>query len=179
METNLEKNNIPQNLAEETNSFYFYNSFNTRYSFFGIFVNKNKIRFLPVLLDYLQFVILSDIIDGKLEIKNCGIYSYLIQLVDGKKLFMDCVNLTYSESLGIPLSNLVIRNKKTQKIDDISKVFVFPAEGAIISLLLKRPILIDSFSIEYLTLPIISSVELPALINFIKASITALENKKQ
>jgi len=74
--------------------FYFFDAFATHYSFFAIFVNKNKTRFFPSLIDNMKFATMVSVAQKKLGLEHCGIYSYIMNLVDKRKLSIDC--LTYS-----------------------------------------------------------------------------------
>jgi len=168
--------NTPDNNSD--NLFYFYDAFCTHCEFFAIFINNNKNKFLPVILDGLKFATVVSVINNKLGLEHCGTYSYIIYLVNKRNLSIDCVNFMFSEKIKIPLTNLVIRNKRTKKIDDISKLFIFPADGAMISFLLKVPISVDDNSMKYLTLPIMPNVDLPLLFDFIKTSIMFAEEKE-
>jgi len=159
------------------NNFHFFDAFSTKKSFFSIFVNKNKTRFFPANLDVLHFAIINSVLQEKLKLEHCGVYSYIINLASKRGFSIDCVNMMFSEKIQLPLVNLVIRNNRTKKIDDISKLFLLPVDGAVISFLLKIPINIEENSLQYLTLPIIPGLELGLLIEFLKSSITAMEEK--
>jgi len=172
-------NKIIPSINDAESTFSFFDAFHTHYSFFAIFVNQNKTRFFPSLIDAMKFATMVNVAQNKLGIEHCGIYSYIMNLVDKRKLLIDCVNLMFSDKLQVPLTNLVIRNKKTKKIDDISKLFLFPADGAMLSFLLKIPISVDLNSINHLTLPVIPNIELPLLIDLIKNSIMFVEEKEQ
>ena len=161
------------------NNFYFFDAFNTNKSFFSIFINKNRTRFFPVVLGDIQFATICSVLQEKLTIEHCGVYSYIINLAKKRGYSIDCVNLMFSEKLQAPLTNLVIRNNRTKKIDDISKLFLLPVDGAMISFLLKIPINIDENSLQYLTLPIIPGIELELLVNFLKCSIITNEEKEK
>jgi hypothetical protein len=171
----MKKNNF---VDKSENSFYFFDAFYTHYSFFAIFVNDNKTRFFTSLLDGLRFTTIINFSQNGLGIESCGIYSYVIDLVNRGNLSIDCVNLMFSEKVQAPLTNLVIRNKKDQKIDDVSKIFIFPADGSLISVLLKVPISIDDNSLKYLTLPVVPNIELPLLVDLVKRSIMLVEEKE-
>jgi bifunctional DNase/RNase len=160
------------------NNFYFFDAFYTYYSFFAIFINDNKTRFFTSLLDVLKFTTIVNVSQNKMGIESCGIYSYVIDLVNKMNLSIDCVNLMFSEKAQAPLTNLVIRNKKNQKIDDVSKIFLFPADGSLISVLLKVPISIDDNSLKHLTLPVVQNIELPLLVDLVKRSIMLVEEKE-
>lgn len=156
--------------------FYFFDSFSTNTSFFSIFVNERKNRFLPILLDSVRSALVMGIIKNKLNLSHCGVYSYLIHLINGKDFRLDSVCLAYSKDLKLPLSNLIIKNNKTKKIDDISNIFILPADSALIAFLSNVPIFVDSDSLPFLTLPIVDEADIKTLIDFIKSGIKSMED---
>lgn len=169
--------NLPKGYSD--NLFYFFEIFYTHYHFFSIFVNSRKNRVLPIGLDEIKFITMSSVLQNKFNIDHCGVYSYISQLIEQKKLLVDCVNLMFSEKLNLPLTNLIIRDKKTAKINNVSKTLLLPADGAIMSLLFNAPISIDDASIPFLTIPVIdNTVELPLFIDSIKNSIMIMEENK-
>ena len=158
--------------------FYFFDAFSTHRSFFAIFVNGTKTKFLPVLLDVSKFAIMVSVFRDKLGFEHCGVYSYIAKLVEKSGLSMDCVNMMFSDKTGILLTNLVVRSKKSKKIDDISKLFIFPADGAMVAFLLKVPIDVDPASADRLVLPIAPGIDASLLVEFIKTSISLAEEKE-
>jgi len=173
----MKKNNLLN--SDLNNLFYFFDAFRTHYSFFAVFVNQNKTKFFPSLIDETKFMTMVSVAQNKLGLEHCGIYSYLIQLVNKRNFSLDCVNLMYSGKLQVPLMNLVIRNKNTKMINDISKLFLFPADGVMLSFLLKIPISVDPNSINALTFPTVPNLELPLLVDLIKTSIMFVEEKEK
>jgi len=154
------------------NFFYFLDSFDVQSFGFAIFINKSGNKFFPVVTDPIKFYFFKNLNLYKTsKVTNCGIHSYLLELLkkNKKRFYLDCVFFMFHEETRLTFSNLIIKNIKTQKIDDISNLFILSDDAALIACLTDVPIYVDDNSINHLTYVIPQGMDTETLISFIRS----------